>query len=765
MEDKKPSARKTYPKQVDQRKKQAFSKQPHAKKTDQVTETTTYEPDAIPGFEPRATAKPASGHSDSRRMPKDHVVKDTVRHAQAVVEKVRDEVNEQTDVSPGQYAEQKVESYTGTVLHKTESALESAGTALRKRAIRQFQEKREEERMTDRERSTADAEIRREETVETDQPGYTTDRPASELPRTDHGIGPVTESGQPDTQARENAKKHLTYRDRSIDQQTMEPVDRNPSTGSSISEEGGRAHAQGQTKRSEWQKNASGLRVQDPYGRAPSASVSKAEDRAVSPAKSILPGTEKEAHIAAAAPEKAVKGTRKTLDAGRTAQQTTRTVQQTAKTAQKAAQTSAKAARAAKETTQRTAKATAKAAQAAAKALAAAIKAIIEGIKALIVAIVGGGWMAILVIVLIAAVLSLLISSFGLFFSNDVTEDRPMTEAIAEINGDFVSSIDAKIERYKRRYKPDEVILVYEGDTDSNGSVMNWQDVLGIYAVSTTTDPENPTDVLTVSRDKIETLRSTFKRMNSVSYETELETEEIPSVDGHGDPIFDDEGNTVMEVKKTLTVTVTVLSMDNRDAAALYNFSDVQMEMLREMMRPEYYPLYASLTGDVIGDGGECGFGLDINPDLPPNELGYQIVQAAKRYIGRSYASMDCSTLCRTAYRDCGLNSMNGLSSVRMAEKCKEMGCLFTDASQLQAGDLIFFASLDPSRGKDYCRDRRRCGDGKCRRWLHIHHVAIYINDQYLIDSTGGDNSVQIRKLYGQNSSTLKWVCFGRPTT
>lgn len=108
---------------------------------------------------PRKAAKPASGHSDSRKMPKDHVVKDAVRHTQAAVEKVRNEVNEQPDVSPGQYAEQKVESYTGTVLHKTEAALESAGTALRKRAIRQFQEKCEEERMTDRERSSTDAEM------------------------------------------------------------------------------------------------------------------------------------------------------------------------------------------------------------------------------------------------------------------------------------------------------------------------------------------------------------------------------------------------------------------------------------------------------------------------------------------------------------------------------------------------------------------------------------------------------------------------------
>ena len=214
----------------------------------------------------------------------------------------------------------------------------------------------------------------------------------------------------------------------------------------------------------------------------------------------------------------------------------------------------------------------------------------------------------------------------------------------------------------------------------------------------------------------------------------------------------------------SVTVTISVSSMDYRQGASYYAFDPDQKEQLYEIMRPEYYQMFAQLTGDLIGNGGEYGFGLDINPDLPPNEQGYQIVQAAKRYIGRSYSSMDCSTLARTAYADCGLTSMNGLSSMRMAQKCLEMGWLFTDASQLQAGDLIFFASFDPSRGPDYCNDRKRCGDGKCRRWMHIHHVAIYINDEYLIDSTGGDNSVQIRKHWGMDTKTTKWVCYGRPT-
>lgn len=465
--------------------------------------------------------------------------------------------------------------------------------------------------------------------------------------------------------------------------------------------------------------------------------------------------------------EKTVKTTERSA---KTAAKTTeKTAQATAKTAQKAAQATAKTAQATAKTIQAAAKAAAQAAKAAGKAIASAIKAIVAAVKALIAAIAAGGWVAVLIIVIIALICVILALCFGLFASNEASSPtqtgKPMTQAIQDVNNEFVDKINAKISRFKKKYKPDEVILIYEGDTDSKGTVMNWADVLGIYAVGTTTDPEQPTDVLIVTPDKVNILRDYFMEMNSVSYDTEVEKEEIPALDDDGEPIFDDEGEQVMETKTTLTITITISSMDYRDAASHYNFNESQMEMLTEIMQPEYYPLFAELTGDVIGDGGEYGFGLDINPDLPPNELGYQIVQAAKRYIGRSYASMDCSCLARTAYKDCGLTSMNGLSSVRMAQKCQEMGCLFTDPSQLQAGDLIFFARFDPSKGKDYCGDVNRCGTGKCRRWLHIHHVAIYINDEYLIDSTGGDNSVQIRKHWGMNTAKWKWVCFGRPTT
>ena len=138
--------------------------------------------------------------------------------------------------------------------------------------------------------------------------------------------------------------------------------------------------------------------------------------------------------------------------------------------------------------------------------------------------------------------------------------------------------------------------------------------------------------------------------------------------------VLDEDGEPVTETKTTLYIYVNVSSMDYRDGAELYHFNADQIEMLNELMLPDYYPLFAELLGDTVGDGGEYGFGLDINPDLPPNELGAQIVQAAKKYIGRSYSSMDCSGLVRAAYRDCGLSSMNGLTSTGMAQKCRDMG-------------------------------------------------------------------------------------------
>ena len=413
---------------------------------------------------------------------------------------------------------------------------------------------------------------------------------------------------------------------------------------------------------------------------------------------------------------------------------------------------------------QAAARAAAAAAKAAVKVTLAIIKAMIAAIKALIAAIAAGGWVAVVILIVVVLVIALL-SVFGVFSANEASDgSKPMTETIETINAEFYDSAQEKIDELSEGAETVEVI--YEGDLESlDSSLPNWPDVIAIYAAKTSLDPENPADVTVVDAENLNRLKEIFYDMNRVTYHAEEETETVIVTDDAGKPVLDDNGDPVTQEITTRYIYVNVISTDYLTAASQYGLTEDQNQMLSELMLPDYYPLFAELLGDTVGDGGEFGFGLNISPDLPPNTLGAQIVEAAKKYIGRSYSSMDCSKLVRTAYNDCGLTSMNGKSSVYMAKACEEMGVLFTDPAQLQAGDLIFFSRYDPGRGPEYCGDIGRCGTGKCKRWMHIHHVAIYINDEFLIDSTGGENSVQIREHWGMDTAKWKWCCFGRPTT
>ena len=119
--------------------------------------------------------------------------------------------------------------------------------------------------------------------------------------------------------------------------------------------------------------------------------------------------------------EKAVKvtakGTVKTTEKGiKTAQATSKaaikTTETSVKTAQAVAKASAKTAQKAAQVAKATAKATAEATKATVRATIAAVKAIIAGTKALISALIAGGWIAV-VIILIVVLLGCAVSLFG----------------------------------------------------------------------------------------------------------------------------------------------------------------------------------------------------------------------------------------------------------------------------------------------------------------------------------------------------------------
>ena len=282
---------------------------------------------------------------------------------------------------------------------------------------------------------------------------------------------------------------------------------------------------------------------------------------------------------------KTAKGTIKTSQkavktAEATSKATIKTTQSAAKTAQKTAQASAKAARMAAQMARTTAKAVAATAKAAAKATVAAVKAIIAGVKALVATIAAGGWVAVVIVVVICLIALIVGSCFGIFFSSEDTgSDQTMQQVVQEINEEYLSEID-----YIKSSVP------YD-ELEMSGARAVWPEVLSIYAVKTTTDPDNPQEVASITDEKIELLRDIFWAMNEIDYRTEevTGTEIIESDDGNGNIVEE----TVEVTEVYLYITVSHKTAD--EMAIEYNFNDDQLEQLEELLDDENSSLWTAV--------------------------------------------------------------------------------------------------------------------------------------------------------------------------
>ena len=275
--------------------------------------------------------------------------------------------------------------------------------------------------------------------------------------------------------------------------------------------------------------------------------------------------------------EKAVKTAEKTSKAA------IKTAEATAKATQKAAEATAKAAQKAAEIARQTAIFAYKAAVAAAKAIAAAVKAIIAAIEKLVAAIAAGGWVAVVVVVVICLVALIVGSCFGIFFSSEDKNDgsQTMREVVVEINQDYQNQLDT----IKANNPYD--------DLEMSGSRAVWPEVLSVYAVKTTTDPDNPQEVASITEEKKQLLTDIFWEMNDISYrtETDTETEIIESDDGNGNILEE-----TVEVTKT-TLYITVSHKTAEQMSDQYRFNDDQDLQLEELLSVDNSMWLAVLYG------------------------------------------------------------------------------------------------------------------------------------------------------------------------
>ncbi len=419
----------------------------------------------------------------------------------------------------------------------------------------------------------------------------------------------------------------------------------------------------------------------------------------------------------------ATKGTVKTtLKSVKTAQATSKaaikTAENTAKTTKAAAKASAKAAQRAAQVAKATAKATAVAIKAAVKATVATVKAIIAGTKALIAAIAAGGWVAVIVIIVICLIGLLVGSVFGIFFSGeDSGNGMTMQGVVREINTEYDTRLD------EIQYGTAHDVL------EMSGSRAVWKEVLAVYSVKTTTDPDNPQEVATMDEGKKQLLSGIFWEMNEISSRTESKTETVitESDDGHGN---------IVQTETTVTQTYLYITVSHKTAVEMaeqYGFSEEQRQQLSELLAEENNSLWSQvLYGISVGDGEIVTVAL--------SQLGNVGGQPYWSWYGFNGRVEWCACFVSWCANECGYIESGVIP--------KFAGCVlgsqwFKDRGQWQDG------SFEPSAGQIIFFDWE--GDGE------TDHVGIVEKCEngivYTVEGNSGDTCRQ--KQYSVGSSVI----------
>lgn len=325
--------------------------------------------------------------------------------------------------------------------------------------------------------------------------------------------------------------------------------------------------------------------------------------------------------------------------------------------------------------TKETAKQSAKGAKKASRATKRVIKAMIESTKALVNAIIAGGWVSVVIIILICLVAALCSSFYGIFFSSETSQSgMNITSVIQQINNEF----DDKIDEIKSSGSFDGVEVI--------GSRSNWKDVLSIYAVKTTTDENNPMEIATVDENKKSILSSIFWDMNNISKSVETRTETVTkeSTDGQGNKV-----ETTKQVeKKYLVITLSGKTAD--DMSTSYSFNDMQKKYLAELMSDKNNKLWASLIYNIGGVSG--GNGIDIK-DLDfsnetVNDTQKKIVAVATN--SAKYGISAHSGYCQAWVADVYQAVTGSRGSAHCALCAADMWAVSSDWSKIPVGAAIY---------------------------------------------------------------------------
>ena len=225
-----------------------------------------------------------------------------------------------------------------------------------------------------------------------------------------------------------------------------------------------------------------------------------------------------------------------------------------------------------------------------AKATTKAVRATMTTAKMSVAAIVAGGWVAIVAIVVICLSALLLGSVFGIFFAGeDAGTGQTIQTVVREINSDY----DDKLMSIRDKSSYDVL--------EMKGSRAVWKEVLAVYSVKVNTDPDNPQEVVTMDDAKKKLLKTIFWDMNNISSRTEdkLETVITETDDGNGN---------IVQIKNTERRTYLYITVSHKtayDMASKYGFNQEQREYLDELLSDENNSLWSSVLYGTSGEDNQ----------------------------------------------------------------------------------------------------------------------------------------------------------------
>lgn len=193
------------------------------------------------------------------------------------------------------------------------------------------------------------------------------------------------------------------------------------------------------------------------------------------------------------------------------------------------------------------------------------------------VGLLGGAGALIALVLVIGGAAAAIGTPFGVFWSGNDSDAQSVPQTVAQINGEF----STKISQIQADHPADSVVIHRIPDGGSSLTIMNWTDVIAVFAVKTAGAGADATDVVTIDEKRIELIRLVFWDMNEISSHVQTIKQEDST-------------------ERILHITIT--SKYAEDMADVYDFSHSQREALTEILKPEYAQMLAELVGTYGGE-------------------------------------------------------------------------------------------------------------------------------------------------------------------